>query len=273
MRGVSRTSHAEAAERLEALLDRTPGADERSTLGRELFAVADLLDGSVPLRRALTDPSRDGESKARLLERLLAGKVSADTADLLAGAARSRWSAAHDLADSVEILAVDAVLAAAEAAGRLDRVEEEVHRSGQVITDDRGLRAALLERRGSDAAKADLVGRLVDGAAAPETSVLVRRMASNPRSRRPEHAFEFVTQAAARRRERLVAHVVVATWPTEEQQQRLAAALTRRYGRQVRLAVDIDPDVLGGMRVQIGDDVIDGTVVRRLGAASEQLGR
>lgn len=273
MRGVSRTSHAEAAERLEALLDRTPDADQRAALGRQLFAVVDVLDSSVPLRRALTDPSRDGESKARLLDRLLAGKVSSDAADLLGGAARSRWSAAHDLADSVEILAADSVLAAAEAASRLDRVEQEVHRAGQVVTGDRDLRAALLERRGSDEAKATMVGRLVDTQAAPETAVLVRRMASNPRGRRPEHAFEFVTQAAARRRERLVAHVVVAAWPTEEQQQRLAAALTRRYGRQVRLAVDVDPGVLGGMRVQVGDEVVDGTVARRLASASEQLGR
>jgi F-type H+-transporting ATPase subunit delta len=273
MRGVSRTSHAESAERLEALLDRTPDAQARTQLGTDLFAVVDLLDSSVPLRRALTDPSRDGEAKARLLERLLDGKVSADAADLLGGAARARWSAAHDLADSVEILAVESVLAAAEAASRLDRVEEEVFRAGQALTTDRGLRSALLERRATTGAKASLVGRLVDTQGAPETATLVRRMAATPRGRRPEAAFEFVTQAAARRRERLVAHVVVAQWPSEEQQQRLVASLTRRYGRQVRLAVDVDPSVIGGMRVQIGDDVIDGTVSRRLAAASEQLGR
>jgi len=272
MRGVSRTSHAEAAERLEALLDRTPDAGARTRLGSELFAVVDLLDSSVPLRRALTDPSRDGESKAGLLGRLLSGKVSPDAADLLAGAARSRWSAAHDLADSVEVLAVDTVLAAAEASGRLDRTEEEVSRAGSLLTKDRGIRSALLERRASTGAKADLVGSLVGGAA-PETETLVRRMASNPRGRRPEAAFEFVTQAAAGRRQRLVAHVSVAAWPTEEQQQRLATALTQKYGRQVRLAIDVDPEVLGGMRVQIGDDVIDGTVSRRLDEAAEQLGR
>ncbi|MFC3688151.1 F0F1 ATP synthase subunit delta [Aquipuribacter hungaricus] len=272
MRGVSRTSHAEAAERLEALLDRTQDAGARERLGTELFAVVDLLDSSVPLRRALTDPSRDGESKARLLERLLQGKVSPDTADLLGGAARSRWSAAHDLADSVEVLAVDTVLAAAETSGRLDLVEEEVSRSATLLTRDQGVRSALLERRASTGARADLVGRLVGGGA-PETRMLVRRMASNPRGRRPEAAFEFVTQAAARRRQRLVAHVTVAAWPTDEQQHRLVAALTQKYGRQVRLAVDVDPSVVGGVRVQIGDDVIDGTVSRRLDEAAEQLGR
>jgi len=272
MRGVSRTSHAEAAERLEALLDRTPGAEARTQLGSDLFGVVDLLDSSVPLRRAVTDPSRDGESKAGLLARLLSGKVSPDAADLLSGAARARWSAAHDLADSVEILAVDTVLASAESSNRLDQVEEDVHRAGQILTTDQGVRSALLDRRASTKAKSELVGRLVSGTAS-ETSTLVRRMASHPRGRRPEAAFEFVTQAAARRRERLVAHVSVATWPTEEQQQRLAAALTQKYGRQVRLAIDVDTEVLGGMRVQIGDDVIDGTVSRRLDEASEQLGR
>ena len=272
MRGVSRTSHAEAAGRLEALLDRTPDAGSRTQLGTELFAVVDLLDSSVPLRRALTDPSRDGESKAGLLGRLLSGKVSPDAGDLLAGAARSRWSAAHDLADSVEILAVDTVLAAAESSNRLDQTEGEVHRAAQLLTTDQGVRSALLERRASTQARSDLVGRLI-GSTAPETSTLVRRMASTPRGRRPEAAFDFLTQAAARRRQRLVAHVTVAAWPTEEQQHRLAAALSQKYGLQVRLAIDVDAEVLGGVRVQIGDDVIDGTVSRRLDEASEQLGR
>jgi F-type H+-transporting ATPase subunit delta len=98
-------------------------------------------------------------------------------------------------------------------------------------------------------------------------------MASNPRGRRPEAAFEFVTQAAARRRQRLVAHVTVATWPTEQQQQRLtdgAHPEVRPPGPPGRGRRPRGPR---RMRVQIGDDVIDGTVARRLDEASEQLGR
>ncbi|MFC5380542.1 F0F1 ATP synthase subunit delta [Aquipuribacter nitratireducens] len=273
MRGVSRTSHAEVAERLEALLDRTPDAAARTRLGEELFAVTDLLDSSVSLRRSLTDASRRGEDKARLVERLLGGKVSADAVDLLSGAVRARWSEARDLAASTELLGVDAVLAAAEAEGRLDAVEQEVDRAGQLLAGDRGVRSALSRREGTARAKARLVERLVGGALGEESRVLVTRMAAHPRGRRPEDAFELVSRAAAERRQRLVARVTVATWPTDEQQQRLVAALSSAYGRTVRLAIDVDPDVVGGMRVQVGDEVRDGTVVRRLHAAAEQLGR
>ncbi|WP_336923298.1 F0F1 ATP synthase subunit delta [Aquipuribacter sp. SD81] len=273
MRGVSRTSHAEAAERLEALLDRTADPAARSQLGTELFAVTDLLDSSISLRRSLTDASRRGEDKARLVERLLGDKVSADAVDLLSGAVRARWSEARDLADATELLGVDAVLAAAEAGGRLDAVEQEVDVAGRALAGDRDVRSALSRRDATPAARRRLVERLVGGSLGEESRVLVTRMAAAPRGRRPEEAFDLVVEAAAQRRERLVARVSVATWPTEEQQQRLAAALSRSYGRTVRLAIDVDPGVVGGMRVQVGDEVRDGTVARRLQAAAEQLGR
>ena len=54
-------------------------------------------------------------------------------------------------------------------------------------------------------------------------------------------------------------------------QERLAAALTRQYGRPVHLNIVIDPEVLGGLRVEIGDDVIDGTVVSRLDDARRKI--
>lgn len=273
MRGVSRTSYAEAAERLESLLDRTPDSGERARLGSQLFQVADLFDSSVALRRAMTDPARKGEDKAGLMRRLLEGKVSSDAVDLLSGVGRAAWSTTRDLGDAIELLAVDATLAAAEAENRLDRVEQEVHRAGQVITGDAGLRRALLERLAPARSKAELVGRLVDEGTAPESSTLVRRMASHPRGRRPEAAFEVVAEAAARRRQRLVAHVTVAVWPSDEQLERLSSILARTYGREIRLAVDLEPEVIGGMRVQVGDEVLDGTVSRRLAAAAEQLGR
>ena len=56
-----------------------------------------------------------------------------------------------------------------------------------------------------------------------------------------------------------------------DEQQRLAAALAKQYGRTVHLHVVVDPDVLGGLRVEIGDDVIDGTVFSRLDDARRRL--
>ena len=79
--------------------------------------------------------------------------------------------------------------------------------------------------------------------------------------------------AAALRRQQLVAHVVVALPLDADQRERLTAALQRQYGRNVHLNVDVDPEVLGGIRVEIGDEVLDGTISRRLQEARRQLSR
>ena len=78
MRGASGHSLAAAVERVEPLLS----GPEAGRLGEELFQVASLLDGSVALRRALTDPSREGEAKADLVVRLLGAQVSGTTVDI-----------------------------------------------------------------------------------------------------------------------------------------------------------------------------------------------
>jgi F-type H+-transporting ATPase subunit delta len=77
-------------------------------------------------------------------------------------------------------------------------------------------------------------------------------------------------QAAADRRRQVVAHVVAAAPLTTEQRSRLEAALQRRYGR-VRLNVDVDPSVLGGLRVQVGSELVDGTVTARLDEARRRM--
>ena len=102
MQGISRESFAAGQERLEALLaatTATAGVDA-AALGEDLFGVTDLLAGNPGLRRALTDPSREGEAKAQLMSRLLAGKVGGATVDLAAGLVRDRWSRAGDLTDA-----------------------------------------------------------------------------------------------------------------------------------------------------------------------------
>ncbi len=66
--------------------------------------------------------------------------------------------------------------------------------------------------------------------------------------------------------------MVTAAVPLSDQQkQRLGAALAKLYGRQVHLNLDVDPEVLGGIRVRVGDEVIDGTVASRLDEAARRL--
>lgn len=269
MQGISRQTFAAGQERLEGLL--AGAGASAGVLGEDLFGVTDLLAANAGLRRALTDPSRDGEAKAQLIARLVTGKVSGAAVDLLAGLVRGRWSRAGDLTDAVEYLAVTAVLAAAEAGGRLDAVEDELFRFARIIAGDQGLRDAFSTRTEGAGRKADLVRALIGNRVAPETVRLAVQAAASPRGLRTEQALESFVEAAAARRRQLVAHVVAALPLTQAQRNRLVAALQRQYGRPIRLNVDVDPAVVGGIRIEVGGEVVDGTISARLDEARRRL--
>ena len=269
MRGISRDSLAAGQERLETLL--SAASTDPAVLAEDLFGVTGALAGSPSLRRALTDPSRDGEAKATLAARLFSGKVSGAATDLVAGLVRSRWASAGDLTDAIESFAVSAELSSAERAGRLDAVEDELFRFSRTISGDQGLRDAFSARTQGSDRKADLVRRLLGGKAAPETVRLAVQAAADPRGMRTEQVLDGFVEAAAQRRRQLVAGVTVAVPLDQAQRDRLAAALQRIYGRPVRLNVDVDPAVVGGIRVELGGEIVDGTISGRLDEARRRL--
>lgn len=80
-----------------------------------------------------------------------------------------------------------------------------------------------------------------------------------------------MSKLAAARRDRAVAVVTSAVPLTDGQKQRLGAALAKLYGRQMHLNLDVDPTVLGGISVRVGEEVIDGTITERLAEASRRL--
>ena len=269
VQGVSRESLAAGQDRLEALLG-VAGTDP-ARVGEELLGVTDVLASSAGLRRALTDPSRDGEAKAALVTRLLGSRIGSSTSDFVAGLARARWSQPGDLTDAVEAFGVSAVLAGAEKAGRLDSVEDELFRFARTVAGDNGLRDAFSGRTEGTDRKAALVERLLGGKAAPETVRLARQAATSPRGKRTEVVLEGYVEAAAQRRRQLVAEVTSAVPLSQAQRDRLAASLQRLYGREIRLNIDIDPGVVGGLRVRVGGEVIDGTVSGKLDEARRRL--
>ncbi|MFF4961281.1 F0F1 ATP synthase subunit delta [Streptomyces sp. NPDC001222] len=269
MNGASREALAAARERLDALTDAT--SVDAAQLADELAAVTALLDREAGLRRVLTDPARSAEAKAELVQRLLGSQVSGPVVDLLAGMVRSRWSQPRDLVDALEELANIADLTGAEKAGALDDVEDELFRFGRIISSNTELRAALTDRAAGTTAKTELLHRLLGGRANVTTERLVQRLVTAPRGRSLESGIESLSKLAAERRNRMVAVVTSAVPLSDTQKQRLGAALAKLYGRQMHLNLDVDPEVVGGMRVQVGDEVINGSVADRLEDARRRM--
>ncbi|MEV4974074.1 F0F1 ATP synthase subunit delta [Streptomyces scopuliridis] len=269
MNGASREALAAARERLDALTDST--SVDAAKLAEDLAAVTALLDREVSLRRVLTDPAQAGEAKAELAGRLLSGQVGGPAADLVSGMVRSRWSQPRDLVDSVEELSATAELTAAQQTGSLDDVEDELFRFGRIVESSPALRSALTDRSATTTAKTGLLDGLLGGRANPATERLVVRLVTRPRGRSLEAGLQTLSRLAAARRDRMVAVVTSAVPLSDGQKQRLGAALARLYGHPMHLNLDVDPEVLGGISVRVGDEVINGTVADRLEEAERRL--
>ncbi|MFI9000143.1 F0F1 ATP synthase subunit delta [Streptomyces sp. NPDC053541] len=269
MNGASREALSAAREALDALTDNT--SVDAGKLAGELAAVTALLDREVSLRRVLTDPAQAGEAKAELAQRLLSGQVDGPAVDLVSGMVRSRWSQSRDLVDGLEELANTADLTAAQKAGALDDVEDELFRFGRIVSSSTELRSALTDKTAMASAKGELLGSLLGGKANPVTERLVVRLVTQPRGRSLEAGLESLSKLAAARRDRMVAVVTSAVPLTDQQKQRLGAALAKLYGRDMHLNLDVDPEVLGGIAVRVGDEVINGTIAERLDEATRRL--
>lgn len=269
MRATSQASLDAAMSTWETTLAAT--GSKAAQLGEELFAVVDVLDGSAALRRALTEPNRDGSSKANLVAGVFEGKVSEETLDLLSGLARSRWSAEGDFAEACEQLGVTALLVSAEAREELASLEEDVFRMIRVLADNRDLRLALAEKDRSRDDRIRLLKSVFSEHVGGEALTLAARTISSGRSKSITAGLNHVSELAAERRERLLAVVTAAVPLSTAQQERLTDMLSRSYGRTIQVNITVDPAVVGGLRIQVGNEVVDGTILSRLEEARRRV--
>jgi F-type H+-transporting ATPase subunit delta len=268
MRGASRASLAEARDRLFSL---ESGPDAAAAVADELFEVAVLLDHEPALRRAMTDPTSPQEARAGLARDVLGGRVSPATVDLVAGMVGTRWAAPRDLADATEELAVLATAAEADRQGQLDDLEDDLFRFGRIVSAEPELRSVLSNPLLPGVGKRSLLDALLAGKVTPTASRLISQAAVHPRGRSLDASLDDYARLAAEWRQRLIAVVRVAAGLTSNQRGRLAAALGQIYGHDVHLNVVIDPEVVGGMSVQIGDEFIDGSVASRFAELRQRL--
>jgi F-type H+-transporting ATPase subunit delta len=222
------------------------------------------------LRRAVTDPTMPPESKAALASSVFASHLDASATKLVASSTTTRWGRSGDLADVLGQLGVMAIVKAADKAGEGDRVEGELFTFGRAVTENHDLRDALSDPARTVADKQVLIESLLGDKAASATVRLARESVKGT-YRTVTGAIDEYTRAAASARNRLVATVRVARPLGEEQATRLASALGGESKRPVHLNMIVDPAVVGGIHVEIGDHVVDGSISSRLDDARRRV--
>ena len=273
MRSASRHALADLSDRF-ATLAKSLDSQALSTVSGELVSVAKMLDREIVLTRYLSMPAEDAAPRVRLIERLVSGKVGDATLEVLRAAVSERWSANSDLVDAIEHVSRQALLEAAEREDQVDEVEDQLFRFSRIL--DAQPRLGIL--LGDYAAPAD--GRIAllrkvlgssSGSVNKTAVALLSQTVELLRGEPAEEAMKFLAEVAVARRGEVVAQVGAAAELSDAQRTRLTEVLSRIYRHPVTVQLEIHPELLGGLLISVGDEVVDGTLSSRLAAAKAQL--
>jgi F-type H+-transporting ATPase subunit delta len=267
--GSSRQSLVTARVKLDAAVKGAASA-AASELSTQLFFAADVLSKNTSLRRAFADPSRDAASKGALVKDLFGKTLSALALEILTDVSALRWSSAGDLVHVVEQLAIEAEASAANINNELDRVEDELFETSHIVIDNFELRKALVGT-GTPEAKSALISEVLAKKASPSTVKLAVALVTSLRGRSIEAAFADYLFGLANRRNRLIAVIRVASEISDAQKSRLATAIEKQVGQPIRVNLEVDPSILGGVSVKFADELVDGSVSNRLASAGRAL--
>jgi F-type H+-transporting ATPase subunit delta len=164
-----------------------------------------------------------------------------------------------------------AIFSVAEAEGVLDQVEDELFRFARTLEQEQELRKALTDPGLPAERKRALLEDILGERTNPQTRSLLGFLVEQGRARDLPSIVDELADLAARQRQSSVAEVRTAVPIDDERRARLQQALSRATGTTVELKVVIDPSVIGGVVARVGDQVIDGSVRRRLELARERM--
>lgn len=245
-----------------------------SQVSSELVAVAQMLDREIVVTRYLTVPAEDGAPRVRLIERLVSGKVGDATLEVLRSAVSERWSANSDLIDAIEYVSRQALLEVAEREDKVEEVEEQLFRFSRILDVQPRLAILLGDYGVPVEGRIGLLRKVLDsatGSVNPIVTALLTQTVELLRGQPAEEAVQLLAEIAVARRGEIVAAVSAAAELSDRQRSRLTDVLGRIYGHPVAVQLEIDAELLGGLLISVGDEVIDGTLASRLAAAEAQL--
>ena len=289
-----------------AIFESAAASGRARQVATDLGAFSRVLTESDPLRNVLTDAAIPARARRGVVHDLLDAKAAAESQALLSWAALVEPAAelpvavlalvqlASETADVAEAGRARPVPAEELLGGRtavrerirgyadrlfqevdrletIDDIEDELVHFARIVDANRALRQALSDPSTAVAQRVALVGELLEAKVLPATARLAAYVLKAGHSRDLVGTLEWVAGLAAEERGRRVAEVRSAVELDDDEYLRLVEALERTAGRPVEVRVQIEPSLLGGMAVEIGDTVIDGSVRHRLDQLREAL--
>lgn len=264
MRGeASRIADRESRDSLAPKLRAT--REDAWRIGNELFTITKVLDDSIQLERALTDPSRPVADKVAVLKELLGDNAHPMTMEIMTDLVSRRWSRARDIANAVEDFGVDAMMYYADATDATLQVSIELSELHSALLNLPVVRAKLYDYQATSEARVKLFREVFSGKTLNKVTMrLAEHATCNLRRRRYLETIQWLINKFSRHMGESMVTVTTATPLKKEQIKRLVEVYSAKVGRQVHINSVVDPTVLGGMRIQVGDEVTDNTVVAQL---------
>lgn len=271
MKAASRQALEHTANTLDETLKGSENASAvAAQIGTELFLVVDQLEGERSLRVAVADTSLESEQRAGIMNDVFGSKVAEPTAAILREATQQEWSNPRELREGLVALGRRALLRAAQDQGQLETVENELYTLSRIIEKESELAQLLSDRTAPADQKRSLLANVLYGKVTVFTEALALQVIGRP-EKNPVDDIAAVARDAAALTGKTVAEVAAAEELTGSQREALAAKLGHIYGREIAIHSEVDPSLLGGMTIRVGDEIIDGSTRGKLDRLRAQL--
>lgn len=175
--------------------------------------------------------------------------------------------------DSVNTRYAGAILAIAQAERVVDRVEEDLWRLRDLLTTRGEILAFLKDRNIQHEGKRRALQALFEDRVHPIVLDILITISDQDRNRRILAIIEEYSTMVGAAREGVSGEVLTAIPLDDQVVERLAEELSRITGKNVRLIQKVDRSILGGAIVKVGDQVVDGSLLRKLHRMEEQITR
>lgn len=234
-------------------------------IGNELFTITSALDHNIQLERALTDPSRPVEDKVAVVKTLIGDQAHPLVMEIMSDLVSRRWSRVSDIANAVEDFGVDGMMYYADYTNTTLQISIELAELHSALLNLPVVRTKLYDATVSSEARVKLLYSLIgDADFTKVTKRLAEHATCNLRNRRYLQTIQWLINKFSRHMGESMVTVTTATPLSKEQVEKLIAIYSAKTGHPVHINSVVDPTVMGGMRIQVGDEVTDNTVVAQL---------